>query len=254
VPRQGARSVEEIGPFTLFHRPWQPSYARPTLGRSEFTTEDIARVAERQRALGLAEDFEWVKQTTPALGAVLDAAGFEVSEHPVMLLGELRRVAAHGVMIRLTTEDDDASLLGAVAEVAFGSPGTASGPQGVDEMLVRAVAKPPDPAASAYEREQRRTARSVSAVALVAGQPVGTGAHQPLGGVSEIVGVGVLPAFRRRGIGAALTAFLAHDALERGVETVFLSAGDEAIGRVYERVGFQRVATACTAEARRSSR
>jgi predicted GNAT family acetyltransferase len=94
--------------------------------------------------------------------------------------------------------------------------------------------------------------RSVWAMALFENQPVGVGGHQPLESVTEIVGVGVLPAFRRHGIAGALTSFLAHDALGRGVRTVFLSAGDETSGRVYERVGFRRVATACIAEPRRS--
>jgi ribosomal protein S18 acetylase RimI-like enzyme len=255
VPRHGARSVEKIGPFTLFDRPWRPSYARPTPGHSHVTLDDVARVVERQRSLGLPEAFEWVKETTPPLADVLDAAGFAVSEHPLMVLNEPRRVSTHDdVTIRLTTEDDDLSLVGGVADVAFNHPGTARGQDGVEEMLVRAAARAPDPAASAYEREQRQTGRSVWAVALVGGQPVGTGGHQPLNGVTEIVGVGVLPAFRRRGIGAAVTAFLVHDALARGVETVFLSAGDDPIARVYERAGFRRVATACTAEPRRSSR
>ena len=255
MPRDGARSVEQIGPFTLFNRQWRPSYARPTLGCSTFTPEDVARVAERQRALGLPEAFEWVKETTPGLAAVLDAAGFAVSEHPLMVLVEPRRLPAHDeVTIRLPTEDDDPSLLGGVADVAFNNPGTARGPQGLDEMLRRAADRAPGPAAAAFEREQRRMGRSVWAAALIDGQPVGTGGHQPVNGVTEIVGVGVLPAFRRRGIGAALTAFLVQDALARGVTTVFLSAGDETIGRVYERAGFRREATACTAEPRRSAR
>jgi GNAT superfamily N-acetyltransferase len=43
------------------------------------------------------------------------------------------------------------------------------------------------------------------------------------------------------------------DARERGVETVFLSAQDDAVAHVYERVGFVRVGTACIAEATDSS-
>jgi ribosomal protein S18 acetylase RimI-like enzyme len=255
MPRQGARSVEQIGPFTLFNRPWRPSYARPSLGSSIFTPEDVGRVAERQRTLGLPEAFEWVKETTPSLRAVLEAAGFGVSEHPLMQLVDPLAVAApEDVTIRLATDDDDPALTGALAEVAFGSPGTARGPQGVAEMLARATSQALDPAADAFQRQQRRTGKSVWAVAVVGRQPVGGGGHQPVDRVTEIVGVGVLPAFRRRGIGAALTGFLAQDALARGVQTVFLSAGDETIGRVYERVGFRRVATACTAEPRRSSR
>ena len=60
--------------------------------------------------------------------------------------------------------------------------------------------------------------------------------------------MGVVPAFRRSGIGSALTSVLVADALGRGIQTVFLSAGDETIARVYARLGFERVGTACAAE------
>jgi predicted GNAT family acetyltransferase len=77
------------------------------------------------------------------------------------------------------------------------------------------------------------------------GGAVGGGTHNPRGAVTEIVGVGVLPRVRRRGIGAAIASALAADATRRGVGTVFLSAQDDAVARVYERVGFRRVGTAC---------
>jgi GNAT superfamily N-acetyltransferase len=79
--------------------------------------------------------------------------------------------------------------------------------------------------------------------------PVGGGSHNPRGDVTEVVGVGVLPAFRRRGLAAALTARLAHHALDHRVRTVFCSAQDDAVARVYGSVGFRRVGTACIAEA-----
>jgi hypothetical protein len=44
-----------------------------------------------------------------------------------------------------------------------------------------------------------------------------------------------------------VTAALARHALDTGVDLVFLSAGSEDIARVYARVGFQRVGTACVA-------
>ena len=46
-------------------------------------------------------------------------------------------------------------------------------------------------------------------------------------------------------LGAADTGTFVEHALGRGVETVFLSAGSEAIARVYARLGFRRVGTAC---------
>lgn len=98
------------------------------------------------------------------------------------------------------------------------------------------------------ERQRLRSGRICMAVALVDGQPVAVGSHQPIEDVSEIVGVGTLPSHRRRGIGAAVTDFLLEDALKRGVRTVFLSAGSADVARIYGSVGFRPVATACVAE------
>ena len=78
-----------------------------------------------------------------------------------------------------------------------------------------------------------------------AGGPVAAGTHQPVGDVTEIVGVATLPAVRRQGLGGAVTGALVEDALAHGVETVFLSAGSEDIARVYARLGFRRIGTAC---------
>jgi len=72
--------------------------------------------------------------------------------------------------------------------------------------------------------------------------------HLPVDGVTEVVGVGTVPAARRRGFGAAVTAALVEDARRRGVETVFLSAGSDEIARLYASLGFERIGTACIAE------
>jgi predicted GNAT family acetyltransferase len=67
------------------------------------------------------------------------------------------------------------------------------------------------------------------------------GSHQPVGDVTEVVGVATLPAFRRRGIGAAITAALVADARRRGVDMILLSAGSDEVARVYAKVGFVRM-------------
>ena len=77
---------------------------------------------------------------------------------------------------------------------------------------------------------------------------VAAGSYQAVDGVAEITGVGVLPSSRRGGLGAAVTALLARDALDRGVTTVFLSASDVAVARVYARIGFREVGVAMIAE------
>jgi predicted GNAT family acetyltransferase len=80
--------------------------------------------------------------------------------------------------------------------------------------------------------------------------PVASGMHQPVGEVTEIVGIGTLPAARRRGLATVVTAALVHDAVASGVDLVFLSAEGDDVARIYERLGFRRVASAGIASER----
>jgi predicted GNAT family acetyltransferase len=63
--------------------------------------------------------------------------------------------------------------------------------------------------------------------------------------------VACLPAFRRRGLGAAVTSLLVRDALGRGVTTVCMSADDADVERLYSRLGFVTVGAVGAAEPRR---
>ncbi|MCB9134961.1 MAG: hypothetical protein H6636_06020 [Anaerolineales bacterium] len=58
-------------------------------------------------------------------------------------------------------------------------------------------------------------------------------------GIAEIAGGATLFAFRRCGIGAAITGHAVQVALGQGVAVAFLTAMDERAGRVYMRVGFE---------------
>jgi ribosomal protein S18 acetylase RimI-like enzyme len=249
VPRSAAR-VEEIPPFVLFIKEgsgWS-YYARAQIGATHFTADDVGRVRARQREIGAPESFEWVAQTSPGLRAAAQDAGLSVTDHPLLVLVDPSATVAvpSGVTIRLATPEDDPGLLRAVANVGFSFPGTESDEAGTaDVERARAGASPER---DAFERERIARGLTVMAVAEMDGHPIAVGSHQPVGEVTEIVGVATLPAFRRRGIGAALTTYLTVDARARGCEIVFLSAGDDAVARVYERVGFERVATACIAE------
>jgi ribosomal protein S18 acetylase RimI-like enzyme len=250
APRTAA-DVEHIGPFTVFIKRgagW-PYYARPTLGATRFEAADVQRVRERQRELGVPEAVEWVAETSPALAAAVQAAGLAVGRHPLMVLDPAAATTAvppDGAEVRLATPADDLALFNAVARVAFvTAPGTATGPIGFDDALAAVVL---DPAALEIQRERLRAGWTRTAAVFIDGKVVGSGSHQPIGPVSEVVGVGVLPAFRRRGLAVALTSCLVDDARARGVRTVFLSAGDETIGRIYGRVGFRPIGTACVAE------
>jgi GNAT superfamily N-acetyltransferase len=245
VPRSAAR-VEEVGPFSVFvgTGAW-PYYARPRLGfDGEIAVADIEAVRERQRSLGVPETFEWVHETTPALLDVMRAAGLEVLEAPLMVLDRAVWRAPEppsGMTLRVLDADDGAlAAARAVQNVSFGAAGTAAGPEGLAERDAATEEDGLD-----FTRERLRRGVSVMVVAEGEYGPAATGMHQPVDGVTEVVGVATLPAVRRQGLGGAVTGALVEDALTRGVSTVFLSAGSEEIARVYARLGFKRIATAC---------
>jgi predicted GNAT family acetyltransferase len=76
---------------------------------------------------------------------------------------------------------------------------------------------------------------------VATGEPAGGGiCDVPLHGVTELAGVGVRPAFRRRGIAGALTTRLVRAALAVGATTVFLTPAGEAEERIYASAGFSR--------------
>ncbi|WP_344465704.1 GNAT family N-acetyltransferase [Kitasatospora kazusensis] len=262
VPRNGARA-EDFGPLSLFVREgagW-PFYARPALGWSgPVEAADVHRVRSRQRELGVPEAFEWVAETTPALRAAVEASGLTVHEHPLLALdaaaptppsgpsADLSGDLPDGPAVRILGPADPA-LAGAVAvpHLAFAEPGTAIGAAGPAELAdtIRTCARDGLVARAAERIEAGLT---VYAAAVADGTAHCTGQHQPVGEVSEIVGVGTLPSERRRGLGLAVTAALVADARARGVRTVFLSASDDEVARLYGRLGFRRVGTALIAE------
>ncbi|MEU6522508.1 GNAT family N-acetyltransferase [Streptomyces sp. NPDC046924] len=190
-------------------------------------------------------------ETTPALRAVVEESGLVVHEHPLMVLDPTTSVSTvagtdEDVSVRIMDLDDPAlpSAL-AVPHLAFAEPGTGIGLAGAAELAeaVREHGGDVDHVAARI-----RAGLTVVSAAVKDGTALCAGQHQPIGTVSEVVGVGTLPAARRRGFGLAVTAALVTDARSRGVETVFLSAGDEDVAGIYARLGFRRIATALIAE------
>ena len=249
VPR-ATSDVEEHGSLALFvaSEGW-PYYARPRLGSTqEVTAADVRAVLARQSELGVPRALEWVQETTPSLLAAAREAGMTVEECPLLVLDGDPVARAGDVTVRLVSADDPAlGLVRAAINVAFGNGGTAVGEASV---IQRDADHGENYAAVRRAASQIEAGRSVLVGAFDSeAGPVGGGSHNPRGEITEIVGVGVLPAFRRRGIAGALTCALAADALSRGVTTVFCSAENDAVARIYAAVGFRRVGTACIAEA-----
>ena len=254
VPRSRA-DVEHIGPFALFvARAGWPYYARPRYAAgSQVTPDDVRAVLTRQRELGVPQAFEWVDEVTPGLSAAVAEAGVPVTRCPLLVLGgSPRGSGAAARMLDPTVEADLADLpkARAAVSVAFGHPGTAPGPAGLaerDAALGTGPARVDESLLESLRAGRLRQAAAYDAGDSAAG-PVGGGSHSPVDDVTEIAGVAVLPAYRRRGLASALTVVLAQDALDRGVSTVFCSAQTDDVARVYESAGFRRVATACLAE------
>ncbi|GIE84970.1 GNAT family N-acetyltransferase [Actinoplanes regularis] len=268
LPRPWAR-IEEIGSLVLFVREgdgW-PYYARPRPGSRTPSAADLTQARARQRELGVPEAFEWVHETTPDLLAVARSAGLEVLLAPLLRLDPQALVPdlpVLGATIRALDPDSpgfpsDLVASRAVARLAFASPAYRSPLAIAEESLIIEGAGPSERnAATSVELSDEAVA---SARAMLAGGDyrsvvvespeegiVATGTSQRVGDVAEIAGVATLPSARGRGYASQLTAVLARDLLNRGARLIFLTAGDDDVARLYTKVGFRRIGTACVAE------
>ena len=250
VPRARA-AVEAVGPFTLFRsRLTHPFYARPSLGWASgyVTAADVVALRSRQRELGLPETIEWLAEVAPDLSTACRDAELRVSEHPLLVHHDPLAVPVpDGLRIRRIDNPDDPIIPAAqvVARLAFAAPGTEISDVGPAERDAAVEQRAPE--ASEDLRQLIRDGHSVLVVAEDEHGVLCSGGHNPVGVVTEVVGVGTVPSARRRGLGAAVTDTLVADAIRRGIEVIFLSADDDAVARVYERVGFGRIGTACVA-------
>jgi ribosomal protein S18 acetylase RimI-like enzyme len=122
------------------------------------------------------------------------------------------------VEVRTVTDDRDAKALVDVGVAAFGDD--------------------PDVAGRFYAAGSFGVSGARSFVAWEEGRPVAIGASYVHEGAVGVFGVGVVPAARRRGIGAAITvhAARAHPA----ADLAWLQPTDMAVG-LYRGIGFRRV-------------
>nr|WP_204264078.1 GNAT family N-acetyltransferase [Geodermatophilus normandii] len=226
----GALAVP-IGP------PAWPFPARPYPGTRTVPADDVRAAVALQEEAGLPAAVEWVVDRTPSLAAAARAAGLLVTEFPLLVVDDpVELLLPLGVRLYLVGADDPALphyqhlLETGFAPHAAEAPGDAGEDPG-----------PPDEARTAVLRERVATGRTVVMVAVEDGTPVAVGSHQPVDvdgtEISEVVGVASSPRRRGRGVGAALASALVAQARETA-DLVFLTAGDDDVARVYERVGF----------------
>ncbi|PWW24337.1 acetyltransferase (GNAT) family protein [Geodermatophilus normandii] len=221
----GALAVP-IGP------PAWPFPARPLPGTRDVPADDVRAAVALQEEAGLPAAVEWVADRTPTLAAAARAAGLVVTEFPLLVADEpVELLLPHGVRLYLVGAEDPAlPHYQHLLETGFAPHAEDTDDPGH-----------PDQARTAVLRERVATGRTVVMVAVEDGTPVAVGSHQPVDvdgtEVSEVVGVASSVRRRGRGVGAALASALVAQARETA-DLVFLTAGDDDVARVYERVGF----------------
>jgi len=249
APRSDAR-VEEFDSLTLFvgTGPWS-YYARPRLGVTNVDPRDLERVCERMRELTVPAAFEWVAENTASMRPAAVRVGLSVMEGPLLAVADpVDVVLPSGVRLYLVGADEprlgDYLRLAARA-FSESDDGRGGGSTGPTETAVT------------HLRARIADGRTVLMAAMSGDRLLAVGSHHPVvvgdEVISEIVGVGTLREYRGRGLGAAITAALVADARQE-CSLVFLSAGDDDSARVYERVGFAQMGTACLASASQRDR
>lgn len=223
-----APSTERVGPFVASYdlddaNPYR-NYAVP-VGQADPSRLEIdalvAAFKRRQRTPRL----EYVLDAAPDVAPALTAAGFTPeSRLPLMAAIEMHdhpRLPS-GMLFEVATATSDLQATAEAQNEAYGA----------------------GPATAADLRRLNATVARGGIVGLV--RDLSTGAvaagglcTPPRTGASELAAVGTRPAFRRRGIAAALTAELTSAAIERGLGRVFLMALHDGERRIYERAGFR---------------
>lgn len=230
--------------------PAWPYPARPRLNGEPVTADDVRAAVALQEDAGLPGALEWVPECSPGTVAAARAAGLTVEELPLLVaVDPVELLLPVGVRLYLVGADDpELPRYQRVAATAFANPG---GPSDVRDVPLdtssEAIAR------TAALRERIADGRTVLMVAVEHDEPVAVGSHQPVdidgAVVSEVVGVATHPRLRGRGLGAGIASALAEHATETA-DLVFLAAGDDDVARVYERVGFARLATTAVADQR----
>jgi predicted N-acetyltransferase YhbS len=250
APVQDAR-IEAVGALDVpIGPPAWPYPARPRPGAEPVTAADVAAAVALQEAAGLPAALEWVPERAPQAAAAARAAGLTVEELPLLVVVDpVEVLLPAGVRLYLVGADDpDLPRYQRVAAIAFAHPG------GRADVLEAPLDQSAEATArTAVLRERIAAGRTVMMVAVENGQPVAVGSHQPVDvngtETSEVVGVATLPRLRGRSLGAGVASALVAHARE-SAGTVFLVAGDDDVARVYERIGFARVATTAVADRR----
>jgi ribosomal protein S18 acetylase RimI-like enzyme len=225
----------QTGPFTIgldMHTddPMR-NYAVPDHGACPSRGEIDALITFFRRSHRIPR-LEYIGQDAPRAWPALAAAGFTVEQRlPVMTATPATPLTPRtptGITIRLAASDADLAAAATVQHHAYQVPHP-PGPHDIARLA--------------------RTARHGGLVAIAvdysSGSVAGAGLIDVTGDhptVGELAAVGVLAAFRRRGIASALSAYLAKTAHSQGISLVFLEAKPDE-EQIYRRTGFTAATT-----------
>jgi ribosomal protein S18 acetylase RimI-like enzyme len=175
--------------------------------------------------------FEFFRALWPTLGPMLERSGYRLQKDMPLLAAsasDLRAVEAPGVWVELVDPraiaDEELREMVRLSRRAFGLRLPEPGQDEIERMRGDLLAG------------HCRTVR-----ARIDSHLAGVATLMSAGGVSELVGVGTDPRFRRRGVASVASRFLCKLHFETGGEVVWLSAAEESARRVYARVGFRDV-------------
>jgi ribosomal protein S18 acetylase RimI-like enzyme len=227
-----SRAAMRFGPFVALLDPHESliwlNYAIPVAPLDAETPQALTALAEHFAAHQRTLRFEFHAAPWPELPPLLEAAGLQLDERQPVLVctaATLHQPTDPTITIRLLSPESSATELAAV--VTIQQMGFGGGAGEVTEERLH------------WMRNVMRADHERYALALLNGVPAGAGSLLPAGPIAEVVGVATHPSFRRRGVAAILSATLAQAHFAAGGEVCWLSAGDDAARRVYQRVGFQ---------------
>ncbi|MFI9006477.1 GNAT family N-acetyltransferase [Actinosynnema sp. NPDC053489] len=219
--------AERVGPFLVRFDEHDDdplmNYAVPDEGAAPTPAEVDALVAAF-RARSRTPRLEYLLPS-PLVDAALGAAGFTVDHLlPLMAIDTLTPPPTPaGLTVDAVTSDEDLLAVSVVQNTAFGVGRTAD----ADDVA-----------------RQRSLLRDDGVVVLARlhGEPAGAGAFTaPRHGLAQVAGIGVLPAFRRRGIVSAVCADLTARVFDAGCTPFLETEPDDKVTRLYGPLGYRTI-------------
>lgn len=219
-----------VGPFVCrFNLSWASPYANYAIpdDHAEPTQDDIQALITTFRQHDRKPRIEYLPACAPAVEKTLLSAGFEIEDRPPVMACLPQNLVmpepVPGLEFREPRSDDDLDELAAIQHRAFGEPGD------------------PEPGSGAGARRIYENG-GIVVLALYRGEPAAGGScSAPVDGMTELGGIAVAARFRRRGIGAAVSADLTARAHQRGYRLTWLEPADESVERIYASIGYRPV-------------